>query len=1114
MRCRFIDKMNGQNVSLRILFLRLFIVWLIVILSNPSYAQPRDRNENGLADFRRNVLPILKNRCFQCHQGEDAESGVRLDYRAKLLGETDGVALAVPGEAGHSLLIRLISATDDTRMPPPGEGEPLTKKEIDLLTAWIDEGLAWDHELFPNPKRAAMTHWAFRPVAAPRIPSVGNPAWVHNPIDAFVLEQLESNNIAPSPPASRQTLIRRLSLNLVGLPPSAQATRRFLDDQAPDAYAQLTERLLASPDYGIRWGRHWLDVARFAESQGYVENHNWPHVWRYRDWVISSFNTDRPYDEFVTMQIAGDELRPYKDEQLVATGFLATARLAGEELSCVRQENDMYVDIVNATASAFLGLTMSCAQCHDHKFDPISQRDYYRLHAYFVNGYPGNLVLKTASRVSSEFHNTAETLRQHTLSIRHRILHKAYDEDAQESVRDIMKMSSDERSPEQEATYRVNRASLNIRLAGCNGYRVLESEKKRTEDLKARLDREKDAVQQTWGFYSPVTSPHRITVLPMASNFPLIHDPIELERRKAYLLRRGDPYNTAFAVKPGWPEVFGVPADSNASLDANSENQHASRTALARWLTSPDNPLTARVWVNRIWHYHFGRGLVNTPGNFGIRGARPTNQRLLDFLATELMKSGWSTKHIQRLIVQSNTYRQAAANRDDGMRIDPANRWFWRWPTRRLESETIRDAALFVSGKLNHHLGGPSVPVGQASRRRSIFHFQKRDQPSELQTLFDGPTAMSASCADRHVSTTALQSLYLMNGPRAAEVAEAFADRLRARTNDVGRQIDDAFRLALGRKPTKAERYDASRFLDEQAKHTPLFDETPQDGDKIIRWKNLADNRVGDAVQTIGHLQPLFRRVTNGINGRRVIHFAGGPLGKADHLLEVDESQGIDLESSYTVFVVARFLGQGVGNQIILFKGRKGGTDIGTYSLMRYSSGDRAGHVAIDQNIAGEWGRRIVNSKPMPENQALLIVGRWDGKEITLTVFNEAGRICSDQATLAGEIDIAGSASLGIGGYRNAFSPNGERLKGDLGEILIYDKPLTTETVAAITKYLQKKWLVPGPNGRSDSLPIQDSPNLHLDAEAGIVVERKLPLSPLARLCQVILNLNEFIYVP
>ena len=654
-------------------------------------------------------------------------------------------------------------------------------------------------------------HWAFQPITRPVVPDVLSTEWVRTPVDSFVLAQLEQVGLAPSPPSPRHVLMRRLSANLLGIMPSAELVDSFIGDNAPGAYERYVEELLQSPHYGERWGRHWLDVARYAESGGYVENRDWAHVWRYRDWVVNCFNKDQPYDLFIQQQIAGDELLPYDDDNLVATGFLASARLATEELSCVRQENDMYVDIVNATSSAVLGLTMACCQCHDHMFDPSTQEDYYRMQAFFLRGYPGNLVLQD-SVGDPGLHETASDLKEFDLQVRGRVLAEGIDE-FDEPLASILRVAPADRTPEQESQVRVARAQLNIRIAGCNGFRINEDEKKRLDELRGRLSGQAAAAQQTRGFYSPVTSPHRVSVLPMSGNFPLIHDTGELSSRVPYLLTRGDPYRAEYPVTPGFPAVLDPEA-------ADREIGERPRTELARWLTSRQNPLTARVWVNRIWSYHFGGGLVATVGNFGLRGAQPTHPGLLDYLAMELIDSGWSTKHIQRLIVKSNTYRQSAKFDPARAEVDPDNQLYWRWPRRRLEAEAIRDMMLSSSGRLDSRVGGPNIPHGQPSDRRSLYLSHRRDQPDEMRALFDGPTLISASCAMRSVSTSAIQPLYLLNSPQAVNLAHAFAARLiQEAPDDLPRQVDLAFRYTLGRPPDEEEVSQSTGLIDHAREH-------------------------------------------------------------------------------------------------------------------------------------------------------------------------------------------------------------------------------------------------------------------------------------------------------
>ncbi|HEV8378507.1 MAG TPA: DUF1549 domain-containing protein, partial [Tepidisphaeraceae bacterium] len=341
-------------------------------------------------NFKDDIYPLLERRCFECHQGKDAESGYRLDLREEILGQTNGQPLAVPGDSAKSEIVKRITATDKTRMPPKGN-KRLPDSEIALLRAWIDQGLSWDDKLLP-PLLMTSDHWAFQPIKAPALPPETD--WCKSPIDNFITSTHAAKSLKPAPQADRRTLIRRVTFDLIGLPPTHKEVEEFLADQSPNAYEKLIDRLLASPQYGERWGRHWLDVARYADTEGYEMNYPRPFAWRYRDWVVKAFNDDKPFDQFIRQQVAGDEITPYSDENIIATGFLASSRYSANEDDLHRQRMDVQIDITNATASSLLGLTLGCAQCHNHKFDPITQRDYYRFQALFVKGQLLNLHLK------------------------------------------------------------------------------------------------------------------------------------------------------------------------------------------------------------------------------------------------------------------------------------------------------------------------------------------------------------------------------------------------------------------------------------------------------------------------------------------------------------------------------------------------------------------------------------------------------------------------------------------------------------------------------------------------------------------------------------------------
>jgi hypothetical protein len=767
-------------------------------------------------DFRRDIFPILKTRCFRCHQGKEASSDYRLDLRTELLGQTGGKPLVKVGDSAASRLIHLVAGQVPDKVMPR-RGPRLSAEQVGLLRAWIDQGLKWDNRLLPaDPSRSK--HWAFQPVQRLAVPRVKNRTWVRNPIDAFIAARHEARGLVPAPPASGRTLIRRLSLDLTGLQPTPAEIDAFLADTSPAAYDRLVERLLASPHYGERWGRHWLDVARWAESEGYESNHLRPFAWRYRDYVVRCFNQDRSFRRFVREQLAGDEILPYSDENLIATGFLAAARVSSNEEDRARQRNDILVDIVNATGSAFLGLTLGCAQCHRHKFDPITAQDYYRFQGFFVRGYVGNLALKDPALWSQYLaarppeYEPARKLRDVLLSGARDRLVARLKKTLSAAERQALAVAPEKRTAEQERL--AAEAELKIQVSKTRVEAAIRPEDRKlyielTKRLAA-LEKRMRPLPQTFGFYSPATSPTRVEVLPMKGFYPPPYRPAQLKRARPHLLVRGSVKGRGPAVDVGWPAVFGpVP---------KGLTDNRPRSALADWLTSDRNPLTARVWVNRVWHYHFGRGLVATPGDFGRKGAPPTHPELLDWLAAEFMRCGWSTKHLHRLIVRSSTYRESARPHAGNARLDPGNSLWWHWSPRRLESEAVRDRMLGVSGELDGRMGGPSFSgPPKLCLRRSLYLLQKRERPPAMQALFDGPSAVAESCPRRHVTTVPLQALFLLNNDFVWHRAQAFARRVARRAGgDRGLQVETAFVLALGRSPDDVERRAALRFFRSQ----------------------------------------------------------------------------------------------------------------------------------------------------------------------------------------------------------------------------------------------------------------------------------------------------------
>jgi mono/diheme cytochrome c family protein len=693
-------------------------------------------------EFFSEVRPLLAVHCHKCHAGDAAKGGLRLDSLAAALKGGDGGPALVPGKPLESPLYQRV-ASHDRKERMPAKAEPLPEAERHVLRHWIAAGAPW-----PTPAEAAKAHWAFRPLRKPAVPAAGA-GWARSPVDAFIAAAQQAAGVKPSPEADPRTLRRRLSLDLTGLPP------------APGDDADV-ERLLASPAYGERWGRHWLDLARFAETTGYEGNLLRPSAWRYRDWVVRAFNDDTPYDRFLRDQLAGDEQPDPSDDQLVATGFLAHGRLDNNQEDRVAQRNDHLVDIANAAAAVSFGLSFACAQCHEHKWDPITHEDYYRFMGFFVRGQVVNLKLKDPAAWAAWEKTETPELRDA----------KAY--------RATLK-----KSPE------------DARL-------VEELDKK-----IARLEKARPDPPHAWGFYGPHTGPNTLKTYPIQGQYPMPYDAALLRQARPRLLRRGDPHQPGPELGVGWPEVFGP---TPKGLGATSP-----RTALADWLTRPDHPTVARVFVNFVWLRHFGRGLVETPLDFGLRGAKPTHPELLDWLAADFIEHGWSVKHLQRRIVNSATYRQASRA------VDVPDRLYARWTPRRLEAEAIRDSLLAVSGELDRRVGGPSVEEAPRTKksdyskeptfettqtRRSLYYVQRRHEFPSLQSLFDGPRAEEA-CARRNVSTVSLQPLYLLNNAFVVDRAKAFAARIRGAVDVVG----EAFELALGRAPGPAERADAEAFL-------------------------------------------------------------------------------------------------------------------------------------------------------------------------------------------------------------------------------------------------------------------------------------------------------------
>jgi hypothetical protein len=757
--------------------------------------------------FTRDIKGILSNRCVRCH-GPDPEGragggdeGLRLDTFAGATADLGGHAAIVPGKPDESELIARITSTDpDIVMPPPEAGERLPEKQVDLLKRWIAAGATYE------------PHWAYVPPKRPAVPAVKQTAWPKNDIDRFILARLEAEGLAPQPEADRATLARRLALDLTGLPPTLDEVEAFVADPAADAVEKLVDRLLAHDGYGEHMARQWLDLARYADSAGYADDP--PRtIWGWRDWVIRAFDANMPFDEFTLRQLAGDLLPNATLDDKVATAFHRNT-LTNNEGGTIDEEfrTVAVIDRVNTTMSTWMGTTMACAQCHDHKYDPLSQKEYFQLYAIL--------------------NNTADADRTDELPV----------------VRLPWKVIDDKRAPLEQEIAEIEAGIPELKKPLAKGRPEppeFQPARKIVADLKKRLD-----------------------ALPVVT-VPVLEELAGDRRRITKIQLRGNWQNLGDEVREGVPDVFNDAAASGGRVD---------RLALAKWLVDPANPLTARVIVNRIWERLFGIGIVSTSEEFGSQGDLPSHPELLDWLACELVESGWSLKSLQRLIVTSAAYRQSSKCPPDLVARDPENRLVACGPRVRLSAEVIRDQALAASGLLSRKKGGPSVKppqpnlglnaafgsstdwqtsTGEDRYRRALYTTWRRSNPYPAMATFDAPSR--EVCTIRRPRTnTPLQALVTMNDPAFVEAAQALARRMvREGGSTAADRAARGFRLVLARQPTPAEidrlvglhaeaRADFAKAPDDAAKMAtdplgPVPSDFPADAADLAAWTVVAN---------------------------------------------------------------------------------------------------------------------------------------------------------------------------------------------------------------------------------------------------------------------------------
>jgi hypothetical protein len=699
---------------------RLALLCCLLLLLCPLPARAADPSPAQLQFFENRIRPIFVNNCYKCHsrQADKPKANLSLESRESILKGGDSGPAIVPGDPNRSLLIKAVRYTDpDLQMPP--KDQPLSSQQVADLESWVKIGA-------PFPRAAASSlaadwaknrreHWSFQPLKPGVVPEVADSNWVSTPVDAFILAKLEASRMKPAPPADKRALLRRATFDLTGLPPTPDEARAFEDDPSPGAFAKVVDRLLASPQYGERWGRFWLDTARYADTKGDIKQNQdvpqYPFAWVYRDYVVRSFNEDKPYNKFLLEQIAGDQMTPTKDRQeLAAMGFLTLGPRFNDDI------NDIINDRIDVVCKGTMGLTVTCARCHDHKFDPIPQTDYYSLKGIFDSSTePAGQPLMGEIKFTPAYTNFAAKL-----SATNQIL-----ADAQLKLRSLP---------------RGGGADTNT----ANQRRILQQQVNQARRAAALLEA------------TDPGSPPRATIL---RDVVKPHDDPLLIRGEA--ANKGDLVPRHFLTVIVGPNPQPIRAGSG-------------RLQLAEDIISPRNPLTARVLVNRVWMHHFGEGFVTTPDDFGNQSDPPSHPELLDFLAERFMQDGWSIKKLHRLIMLSSVYQESSENNPRYAELDPQNRLLWRANIRRLEFEAVRDSILALGGQLDLTMGGPSVPLqvgeGGYSHRRTLYGVVDRRNLPEIYSQFDFANP-DITMGKRYETTVPQQALFMMNSPLVVELA-------------------------------------------------------------------------------------------------------------------------------------------------------------------------------------------------------------------------------------------------------------------------------------------------------------------------------------------------------
>ena len=774
----------------------------------PSMGWAQSLTEKQAIEFyQQQVKPILKENCFECHADDpdDLQGSFAITSHASIMRGGDSGPAVDRKQLDKSILLRAINY-DQWEMPPSGK---LKAEEIKVLTKWVKLGMPFDpaeerdltknlegHSSEPKVNEETKKFWSFQKVVRPTVPDVDQPQ-ARNPIDHFVFRKLQQAGLKPAPQASRARLIRRAYYDLTGLPPTPEQVQAFVEDQDPDAYSKLIDKLLESPHYGEKWGRHWLDLVRYAESNSFERDGTKPFVWRYRDYVIRSFNEDKPYDQFLMEQLAGDELEDVTSESIIATGYYRLGQWDDEPADPLLAKYDEIDDILATTCQTVMGLTVNCARCHDHKIDPIPQADYYRLASMFENirrfGVRSDESVFAASVKTLPGDPTKQQVEDYEKNLRR----------VDASIEKLVALVEPDFEPveKEDFQYEMNKLAIVRKRVGdqitqkqFNRYRSLLNERKKLIE----------------------TPPGSIRALCVKEEGPKVSP--------SFVRIRGNPHVTGDAVEPGFISVLSPP---EPNIETTFESTSGRRLALAKWLTDTKHPLTARVMVNRIWQYHFGRGIVRTSSDFGFQGSKPTHPELLDWLADEFVQQKWSIKSMHRLMMNSAAYQMDSRFDESAYAKDPANDLFWRFNLRRLTAEEIRDSILKVTGQLNREkMYGPSifptmpaeVLAGQSrpgkgwlrssdddKRRRSIYVHVKRSLALPVLSVHDSADTDN-TCPIRFITTQSTQALTMMNSEFTNRQAKIFADWVRSKKiKEVEDQVAAILNRVTQRKPSAEE---------------------------------------------------------------------------------------------------------------------------------------------------------------------------------------------------------------------------------------------------------------------------------------------------------------------